>query len=241
MLQEGGRLRFVAPELSSGSERFRTNEASDVYSLAMTIYALGSGLVPFHDIKNEFAASRAAEAGNRPSTAQISNMVFLTGHAQAGIEELVIQITQMWDGNPDLRPSVAVIREEVLLSGLMLRPSLSSASTPFTSSATYPNDSHLRHAVTSNGALPIPNIKAMNRIIIPDQMALYDGAFREESGKSSPWYLMPGYGSEELRFNSEGAVETGTLRALVEWLTTPRPRTSLLVSSLRYETDSHIL
>lgn len=62
MLQQGGRARFVAPELSAGPEKFRINEASDIYSLAMTIYALGTGLPPFHHLSIH-AATRAAELG----------------------------------------------------------------------------------------------------------------------------------------------------------------------------------
>lgn len=64
-MQQGGRLRFVAPEILKGIQR--VNEASDVYSLAMTIYALGTGKRPFHDIFADYAASRAAEDGKRPS------------------------------------------------------------------------------------------------------------------------------------------------------------------------------
>lgn len=58
-------MRFVAPEILKGEKR--TDEASDVYSLAMTIYTIATGKWPFHEIHNPWAVSRAAEEGRRPS------------------------------------------------------------------------------------------------------------------------------------------------------------------------------
>ena len=40
-IREGGKLRYLAPELLSGPESFRTTAESDIYSLAMTFFQLG--------------------------------------------------------------------------------------------------------------------------------------------------------------------------------------------------------
>lgn len=136
LLRQGGRQRFLAPELSAGPEQFRINEASDIYSLAMTIYALGTGLVPFHDLKGDFAASRSAEEGIRPSSFRNSmspdvrpNSEALSDHNRATISlggltqkdsELVWKLMiQMWDNDPLMRPSVSVVRREMALNGLI--------------------------------------------------------------------------------------------------------------------------
>ena len=66
IIRQGGRPRFVAPELSMGHEKIRGTEASDVYSLAMTIFTLATGVTPLNDIGNVFAVVRAAEEGTRP-------------------------------------------------------------------------------------------------------------------------------------------------------------------------------
>jgi len=42
------------------------DEPSDIYSLAMTIYALGILSVPFDELRNERSAARAAREGKRP-------------------------------------------------------------------------------------------------------------------------------------------------------------------------------
>lgn len=51
-IQEGGHLRFLAPELSAGEdEKFRTTTASDVYSLGMALFELLTLEPPFSGFK----------------------------------------------------------------------------------------------------------------------------------------------------------------------------------------------
>ena len=50
-IHQGGQPRFIAPEIFFAIEA-RINEKSDVYSLAMTIYALGTRSPPFGHIKH---------------------------------------------------------------------------------------------------------------------------------------------------------------------------------------------
>jgi len=65
-VRQGGRLRFIAPEIYDAEEDVFADEPSDIYSLAMTIYALGILSVPFDDLRNERSAARAAREGKRP-------------------------------------------------------------------------------------------------------------------------------------------------------------------------------
>ena len=63
----GGRQRFIAPEICDPeTEETRIDESSDIYSLAMTIYALGTRSVPFVGLNNG-RARQAAVQGERPS------------------------------------------------------------------------------------------------------------------------------------------------------------------------------
>ncbi|KAF8298262.1 kinase-like protein, partial [Clavulina sp. PMI_390] len=67
MIQEGGKLRFVAPELSaSAATRFRTTRESDIFSLAMTFLAAWSGETPFPEIQNEWKVISNVVGGQRP-------------------------------------------------------------------------------------------------------------------------------------------------------------------------------
>lgn len=150
-LRQGGRLRFVAPELSAGPARFRINEESDVYSLAMTIYALGTGLAPLHDIGSDFAASREAEKGKRPSKfhSSVSSpspsaseldaredamaLLCLGGLTEVESELVWLLLIQMWDQDPSSRPSMSHVRKAMALNGLIplsSSPPLEADSTP---------------------------------------------------------------------------------------------------------------
>ena len=64
-IREGGRLRYLAPELAFGPESFRTTVKSDVYSLAMTFFHLSTLCAPFNKL-NEWAAADAARRRQRP-------------------------------------------------------------------------------------------------------------------------------------------------------------------------------
>jgi len=107
--QQGGRLRFIAPEITAADCDFRTNEPADIYSLAMTIYALGVGSVPFGELKNCRAADAAAQRGVRPSKRDS-----LGGLTTADTKFLWFLLTKMWDHDPQRRPTASVIRDEIL-------------------------------------------------------------------------------------------------------------------------------
>lgn len=66
-IHTGGRQRFLAPELLAGiDEKFRTSEATDVYSEAAVLASLWTGKVPFSEIANERAVTAALRSGKRP-------------------------------------------------------------------------------------------------------------------------------------------------------------------------------
>ncbi|KAF8312064.1 kinase-like protein [Clavulina sp. PMI_390] len=104
MMFEAGRLRFLAPELSSGSEPFRTTPESDIFSLAMTFLNAWTGEPPFFDIENERRVSSEFQIGNRPT-------MFYPGFECPGLLSL---LSGMWAQIPSARP----LMPEVL--GLLL-------------------------------------------------------------------------------------------------------------------------
>ena len=68
MIRFGANRRYMAPELPdpSSSDPFRSDEMSDVYSLALTLYHLRVLEPPFADLNDRDAAAYA-RLGNRPS------------------------------------------------------------------------------------------------------------------------------------------------------------------------------
>lgn len=103
-IRAGGRLRFLSPELTLGDDdgAFRTNEASDIYAFAMTIYSLGTQGSPFKEMANEWAAAQAAQQKRRPSLPSS-----LGGMDEKRSGRLMDIITAMWNHDPHLRPSAA--------------------------------------------------------------------------------------------------------------------------------------
>lgn len=65
-IQASGTLRFLAPELSTGEDDFRTTEKSDTYSFGMLIYQLLYNSIPYSNIPNEFAVLRKIMLGYTP-------------------------------------------------------------------------------------------------------------------------------------------------------------------------------
>ena len=100
-IREGGRLRFLAPELSCGRETFRTTTASDVYSLAMTLFNLSTLCLPFEELDNEWAAAHAVRQGQRPR--RVSAPRFLSGYFSMLWDLMVM----MWDHDAPARPAAA--------------------------------------------------------------------------------------------------------------------------------------
>jgi hypothetical protein len=81
------------------------------------------------------------------------------------------------------------------------------------------------------GPIPLKSRKALEKFLGSDEVTTYDNAVREERGDPLPWFLLPGYQPHEMQFSNAGGavVEAGTLEALVEWLTIPRPSMYLVL------------
>lgn len=107
LIQEGGTPRYLAPELSIGPLHFRTNEASDVYSLGMTFFALATQTLPFSALTDK-AAERAAEIKQRPNPR--TSYVSLPENCAQLLWRLM---GKMWDHDPESRPLAALVAEEM--------------------------------------------------------------------------------------------------------------------------------
>lgn len=125
LIQEGGRLRFLAPELDkeysqqpvdrfSGVPRrapraieepkkFRTDPACDVYSFAMTLVELITLNPPFASLSSS-NAFRAAVRGVRPQ--QLDFSIF-----PPAIQSTLWSLMQsMWDHQPLNRPATSQVK-----------------------------------------------------------------------------------------------------------------------------------
>jgi len=93
MIREGGRPRYMAPELLEGSENFRTTKASDVYALAMTYLSTGTEQEPFAMYENTNKAAAAARKGDRPAPVSKINQLSpsMTGGFWTILEEMWCQ------------------------------------------------------------------------------------------------------------------------------------------------------
>lgn len=109
-IRTGGRLRFLPPELTLGDDDglFRTNEASDIYAFAMTIYSLGTQASPFKEITNEFSAAQAAQQGRRPHIP--SRLGGMDENRSGRLMQLVVA---MWNHDPLLRPTARKVGSDV--------------------------------------------------------------------------------------------------------------------------------
>ena len=106
-VRQGGRLRFIAPEIySAEADDSRINEQFDIYSLAMTIYALGMRAPPFADI-SERAACRAAREGKQPAKQHS-----LGGLTKDESELLWSIIERMWDQRPRFPPQIPLLAKK---------------------------------------------------------------------------------------------------------------------------------
>jgi serine/threonine protein kinase len=106
-IREGGRLRYLAPELSYGPDSFRTTAESDVYSLAMTLFNLSTLRVPYEELRNEMAAADAARSGQRPQ--KPNTTPFLAGSFDSLWELLVL----MWARDDSARPPAEAVAQQL--------------------------------------------------------------------------------------------------------------------------------
>lgn len=109
MLREGGRFRYLSPELTTGeTENFRTTQASDVFSLAMTFFHTWTRHRPFDEIENDLqvaAAYREKRRPQRPTAPTISLLDFE--------EQFWMLLTRMWAQEPKSRPSGEALRKNL--------------------------------------------------------------------------------------------------------------------------------
>ncbi|KAF8309232.1 kinase-like protein [Clavulina sp. PMI_390] len=102
-LQEGGRIRFLAPELSSGGMvKFRTSKESDIFSLAMTFLNIWTGKPPFSHVKNEQKVLAHFLKGQRPP--HPASTITLEATVTTNFWNLIVN---MWAQEPEKRPPIA--------------------------------------------------------------------------------------------------------------------------------------
>jgi hypothetical protein len=100
-IREGGKLRFLAPELLEGViDKFRTSEASDIFSLSMTLLNLWSCQPPFAHISNDLLAAAGIRQGERPP-----RPADVMGIPSERMESFWLLIQQMWAHEADHRPA----------------------------------------------------------------------------------------------------------------------------------------
>ncbi|KAF8311191.1 kinase-like protein, partial [Clavulina sp. PMI_390] len=123
MRQEGGRLRFLAPELLP--RRFRTTRESDIFALAMTFFSAWTGKSPFAEVKSDKRVRAKLKAGERPRFPNIVVSLSPMGH-----EHFKQLIGDMWEEDPTNRLAssivvqglVGVFQEAPLTAGGALSP-----------------------------------------------------------------------------------------------------------------------
>ena len=105
------RLRYVAPELEMGLALSYINEASDIYSLGMTICALASFDHPFPNIADAHEAASAARCGRRPAKPPETRLL-----DNEQTDSLWSLLEKMWSQEPDNRPSVVQVEYDLRTS-----------------------------------------------------------------------------------------------------------------------------
>ena len=103
-IREGGRTRFLAPELSDGPEEFRTSAASDIFSLSMTFLNVWTRELPFKECKDWKAGAKIRD-GQRPERPAIR-----IGLPPATEQECWVLLVKMWAHVADERPPSESVR-----------------------------------------------------------------------------------------------------------------------------------
>jgi serine/threonine protein kinase len=99
IIREGGRPRFLAPELSIGEEKFRTSPASDIFSLSMTFLSIWTREVPFAELPNSRKVEAAIRKGRRPE--KPADDIDLPPEME---QEFWLLLTEMWSHDAASRP-----------------------------------------------------------------------------------------------------------------------------------------
>ncbi|KAF8312067.1 kinase-like protein [Clavulina sp. PMI_390] len=109
LLMEGGRLRFLAPELAKGlTERFRTTLQSDIFSLAMTFLNLWTGKKPFSEIPKDRKVASTLKKGKRPTRPTVHFGLKLGAES-----DLWMLLSDMWAHDSMTRPSIGEVFERL--------------------------------------------------------------------------------------------------------------------------------
>ncbi|KAF8290359.1 kinase-like protein, partial [Clavulina sp. PMI_390] len=107
--EEGGKIRFLAPELLDGRvEGFHSTESSDVYGLAMTYLNAWSGQPPFPEIQRELQVVSIVNKGERPK--EPTRAVALDATIKA---DFWILLLDMWAHEPAQRPASSNVLERL--------------------------------------------------------------------------------------------------------------------------------
>lgn len=95
-IHSGGKLRFLAPELTAGEDGVRTSEKTDVYAFAMVIYELLYQRVPFYHISTDIRAIVEAQNGVRPSRTELPSERLMGTHWSAVEDILWVGLPWLW-------------------------------------------------------------------------------------------------------------------------------------------------
>lgn len=122
----------------------RSRRRSDIYSLAITIYALGTRSYPLEHIGRDADACRATQEGERPQRPDS-----LGGLTKKETQCLWALMERMWCPIPRLRPTVSSARDEIMQSGLirLKSPALIAASSTSVRSSTSTISFHRRNQI----------------------------------------------------------------------------------------------
>lgn len=110
-------FRYIAPELSVAYAQetpllvsFYSEHKSDVYSLGMTIWALGRLQIPFSNIRNNKTAAQAALSTERPPMRHAMHPLGWLDTARS--RRLGQMVEGMWAPEPAARPSLVEVKSE---------------------------------------------------------------------------------------------------------------------------------
>ena len=99
IIREGGRIRFLAPELLHGEENFRTTPASDIFSLSMVFLNIWTREAPFAELASSWKVEAAVRKGQRPEKPGVD--IDLPPEMA---QEFWLLLTKMWAHDPASRP-----------------------------------------------------------------------------------------------------------------------------------------
>lgn len=110
MIREGGRVRYMAPELLDGPGEFRTSKASDIYALAMTFLSAGTLQQPFDEYSNSYTVGAAVRSGARPKA-----FTTINGLSLEQSKRFYVILEAMWRQEPSMRLSAVEVEEQMEL------------------------------------------------------------------------------------------------------------------------------